>query len=120
MNARREINMLRGAIWACVIPVGLGLISLVLELRRLPENITWDDFNVMGFHWSAPFVACFIFGTPFAAWVACRHLRKIQDVANVRRWKTSALAGIKGASLTHFGAAVSYSIWTYILSLIHI
>lgn len=113
MHAGEQVKMKRGAIWACVIPVGIGIIISVFEISRLPETMSWNDFNVMEFHWTLPFAACFILGAPLAAWIACRRLRQADDATKLRRWKTVAGAGLRAASGVHFSAATLYSILTY-------
>ena len=113
MTAGQNTKMLRGAIWACALPVGLGVWGLILEIRRLPQRMSWEAF-LMDFQISLPVVFCFIFGTPLAAWLACCHLRKIENSTKLNRWRTSAWASLLGASLTHFSAAFAYSVWTYV------
>ena len=103
--------MLRGAIWACVIPVGLGVIAAILLFLSLAPLVstgaalTGDSLIVL-----APILACFIFGTPLTAWLACRSLAKISSADRLSNWKSSASRGFLNASLVHFIWASLYTI----------
>jgi len=102
--------MLRGAVWACALPLGLGLIGLAFFIHDLMAY-QQPRFLVRSHHYvTRPLLACFLFGTPLAAWIACSRLRKIQSVEKRRRWRSSAISGLIGSTLVHFGAVLIYSI----------
>lgn len=101
MNAGKQTKMLRGAVWACVIPVGLGVIGLILLLKEvvLVASVNadyWSDIFL-----SLPIIACFILGAPLSAWLACRSLKKIQAAEILSRWRSSASRGVLSASFVH-------------------
>ena len=105
------MKMKRGAIWACVIPVGIGLIGLGLIIVDL-MYFQQKRYLVRTHHYvTRPIVACFIFGTPLAAWIACLRLRKIQSAKRLRRWQSSALSGLIGSTLVNIGAVCLYAIF---------
>jgi len=113
MKAGQETKMLRGAIWACVIPVGIGLILLVIALFSLrspavPSGALY--MNSRDFLAFLPIAACFIFGAPLSAWLACRSLRKINSINKISLWRSSALRGVLSASLIHVVSALLYII----------
>jgi len=116
MNAGQNTKMLRGAIWACVIPVGLGLIGLgftIFDLMFYEQK----KFIVRTHHFfTRPVVLSFILGTPLAAWIACRHLRTINSAEKLSRWRRSPFEGLVGATLAHFGAVCLYVIcvWLFV------
>ena len=96
-NAVQDIKMLPGAVAACVLPMFLGLAVSVLEI-----------FSTGRTDWIAtlPLSFCFLFGTPIAAWLACRHLRKAEDPEDISRWLACFGAGFLGASIVHFSTAL--------------
>ena len=106
MHAGQETNMLRGAIWACAIPMGLGLWCLVSLLihQTFPGP----------FHFSI-FPISFFLVAPLSAWLACWRLRRIVDVKQLSRWRTSCFVGLASASLAQLIFAV---IFTSVLSAI--
>ena len=118
MHVGKNTKMLRGAVWACVIPVGLGLIGLAFIIYDM-TFFQQKKFLVRTHHYvTRPVVACFIFGTPLAAWVACWRLRKIDSISKLRRWRSSAAAGLIGATLVHIAAVVLYSV--YVALFVHL
>jgi len=103
--------MLRGAIWACAIPVGLGVIAMIMMFITMAplisRGVAIHDNSLIGI---APIIACFIFGTPLTAWLACRSLAKISSADRLSNWKSSASRGFLNASLVHFIWASLYTI----------
>ena len=118
MNAGRETKMLRGAIWACAIPMGLGFLGLILTLFSLPNNPAFtrgQPFSSTGYFFTLPIVLCFIFGTPLAAWLACLRLRRVAELAKLQRWRMPAWWGLLSATAVHFGASLIYTIFAMAL-----
>ena len=110
MHAGRQTQMRRGAIWACVIPVGLGLIALVITAIFLRDFAATKGVGVMGVALASfGIISCFIFGTPLAAWIACRSLAKIEPAEKLSRWRSSAVRGLWSASLVQFVWASFYT-----------
>jgi len=110
MRAGQKIDMRRGAILACAIPVGLGIIGLIFILYDL-TYFQQKRFIVRTHHYfTRPIVACFILGTPLAAWIACSRLREIGSSGKLSQWRTSAFAGLIGSTIVHIGAVVLYGL----------
>jgi len=61
MRAGEETEMMRGAVWACALPMVLGVVGLLFFL--LAPNVEARSFRFMGL----PIAACFMFGTPMVA-----------------------------------------------------
>lgn len=109
MHAGQNTHMKRGAIAACVLPMGLGLLGLILI--GLDSPFTYDNpyFSNSPHFMTLPIALCFFFGTPLAAWLACRRLRKITSIEKIRLWRTSAWRGLVCASAVQFVACVFYT-----------
>ena len=101
MKAGQEMKMMPGAVAACFLPVGLGLLFTVFLLS---SGSAADLFMTL------PISLCFVFGTPLSAWLACRRLRKIDDANRLSRWGTSFWAGLLWSSVVHFAAAFIYTV----------
>lgn len=114
-TAGQDTKMLRGAIWACAIPMGIGLISLFFILIDLPPNGRHQNFESSLSFILLPIALCFLFGTPLAAWLACLRLRRVKDSAILRRWHMSAWWGLLSATAVHFGASLFYTILSMFL-----
>ena len=112
MNAGKETKMLRGAIWACAIPMTFGLISTFFILIDLPPNTRNQSFTTSPSFYILPIALCFLFGTPLAAWLACLRLKRIKDYEKLRRWRMPAWWGLLSATAVHFVAALFYTILT--------
>jgi len=92
-----HIKMFPGAAAACALPMLMGLVGGFMHIssaRRLDWIMT------------LPLSFCFLFGTPIAAWLACRHLRKAEDPEDISRWLACFGAGFLGASIVHFSTAL--------------
>ena len=100
MHAGQTVKMMPGAVAACVLPMGLGLLFTAMLLAGGNRN---DLFM------SLPVALCFLFGTPLSAWLACGRLRTIEDPARLKRWGVSFWAGLKWSSLVHFFSASIYT-----------
>jgi len=96
MQAGQNTDMRRGAVAACVIPMGLGLLSLISLL--ISPNFSGP------FHYSV-FPISFLFVAPLTAWLACRRLKRLSDLKQLSRWRTSFFAGLGSASLVQFTIA---------------
>jgi len=101
MRAGQEIKMLPGAVAACALPVGLGLLATVGLLSSAQPG---------GFFMTLPVSLCFVFGAPLSAWLACRRLRKIDDPVRLAWWRSSIWAGLLWSSFVHFSAALVYTV----------
>jgi len=97
MKAGQNTKMLRGAVWACVLPVSLGLLALFF-------TITDDDDA--SFYAFVTIALCIIFGSMLVAWLACRRLKRINDHNRLKRWKTSAKTFLFCASCVHLIIAI--------------
>ena len=109
MNAGRETKMLPGAVWACAVPMGLGLIStffILIDPSSNYPNRNSGDLTII----LLPIALCFLFGTPLSAWLACLRLRRVKDLVKLRRWRMSAWWGLVSATAVHFGASLLYSV----------
>ena len=103
MSAGQNTDMLKGAIAACLLPMTLGALgSFYIIASRIRGGL---EFMTM------PIALCFLFGTPVAAWLACRRLKKIEDPKILSLWRKSASNGILAALIVHFIAASCYSIY---------
>ncbi len=103
MSAGQNTDMLKGAIAACVLPMTLGALGCFYLVGSGP-------FTMFGFMlW--PIALCFLLGTPVAAWLACRRLKKIEDPKILSLWRKSASSGILAASIVHFIAASGYTLY---------
>lgn len=100
-KAGQIINMWPGAMAACALPMLLGL-GVTLNVLSSGHRADWIFI--------LPISLCFLFGTPLAAWLACRYLRRSKDPANIFRWGPSLGAGVLGASAVHFSAALFYMV----------
>lgn len=110
MTAGQDTKMLRGAIWACVLPMALGFMLLAFIIYDLVFYMQLR-FIVRTHHFfTQPTAACFILGTPLAAWLACWYLKKFINRAKLRYWRSSALAALLGATSVHFVAAITYAV----------
>lgn len=117
MHAGRQTKMKRGAIWACVIPVGLGVIGLSLLLLDVAQRASigakyWDHILIL-----LPIIACFILGAPLSAWLACRNLKKINSFEKLSLWRSSASRGLLSAGLVHLVWSTLYIIVVVIIIL---
>lgn len=101
MMAGQNTNMMQGAIWACILPMGLGVLGLLYSLNSIAPFQGWIIL---------PIVVCFIFGTPLTAWLSCRRLSKIEDAGRLSRWPTSASVGVYYAGLIHLVSAFMYTL----------
>lgn len=100
MHAGKTVKMLPGAVAACALPMGLGLLFTGLLLSGANRS----DL-VMGL----PVALCFLFGTPLSAWLACRRLRKIKDPEKLSHWGISLVAGLKWSTIIHSTSALIYT-----------
>ena len=92
-----HIKMFPGAAAACALPMLMGLVGGFMHIssaRRLDWIMT------------LPLSLCFLFGTPIAAWLACRYLRISKDPAEISSWASCFGAGVLGASAVHLTAAL--------------
>ena len=101
IHAEHNTKMLPGAVAACVLPVGLGLLFTV---GLLSSALHHELFMTL------PIALCFVFGAPLSAWLACRRLQRRVDTKRLAPWRTSFAAGLKWSTLVHFGAALIYTI----------
>jgi len=105
MNAGKETKMLRGAVWACAIPMGLGFLFLLQTLFEASASQSGSDtvdvFLIMG-----PILFCFIFGTPLSAWLSCRSLKKIEGLKELTLWRNSAKRGFLSATFVQISVAI--------------
>jgi len=90
MHAGQNTDMRPGAIWACVIPMGLGVLCLATLLR--------DPIFHGSFRYSI-FPISFLLVAPLSAWLACRRLRRLTDMKQLSRWRSSFFAGLGSTSL---------------------
>ena len=93
MQAGRETKMLRGAMWACAIPIifGFGFVYLVVD-------IAW------GYQRSFPLILsispaaypalCLFILSPLTAWLSCGWLRRIDDPAKLSQWRISFVTAL--------------------------
>lgn len=101
MHAGQNTKMKRGAIWACAIPVGLGVIGAILLGMYLMQVVPSGAGIMENILVTVPIIGCFIFGAPLSAWLACRSLAKINDANRLSRWWASVVRGLLSASLVH-------------------
>jgi len=112
MHAGQTTKMKRAAVWACAIPVGLGISLLPLLLLFLPRLLHGRDSETEIQFW---FVVAGLMAlglslsAPLSAWLACRNLAKVEDIYELRRWKTSAVRAARSASLVHAGATILFT-----------
>ena len=103
MSAGQNTEMMKGAVAACILPMSLGALGCFYLVGSGP-------FPTFGFMlW--PIAQCFLLGTPVAAWLACRRLKKVGDPKILSLWRKSASSGIFAASLVHFIAAGGYTLY---------
>lgn len=106
----QSTNMRAGAIWACALPITLGVIGIILLIPTV-SPLPWGKAFIGPLYFIIlPILACFSLGSPLAAWLACRQLHKISDVEKIWWWQTSAWQGLKAATWVHFIAALFYSL----------
>lgn len=113
MHAGKQVKMQRGAFWACAIPVGLGLVGLIIilmaALHRLSLEVNDPDLD-LGLLMISPIVALFILGPPLAAYLTGRSLTKITSAEKLSRWRSSAGRGVLFGALIHVVWAILYTI----------
>ena len=103
MSAGQNTEMMKGAVAACILPMSLGALGCFYLVGSGP-------FRTFGFMlW--PIALCFLLGTPVAAWLACRRLKKIEDPKTLSLWRKSASSGILAALTVHALAASCYSLY---------
>ena len=108
MSAGQNTDMLKGAIAACLLPMTLGALgSFYIIASRTRGGL---EFMTM------PIALCFLFGTPVAAWLACRRLKKIENPKILSLWRKSASSGVLAALSVHFITATCYSLYVAIMS----
>ncbi len=110
MNAVEETKMIRGAFWACALPVGLGVFGLTFTLIFDPSFRTGRSFSDSMHFFTFPVVLCFIFGTPLAAWLAYFRLKRVFNLEKRESWESAVGAALHSASSVHFWAALIYTI----------
>jgi len=106
-HVRQNIDIWRGAIAACLFPILLGLCMFIVMISSVNAKEYWLTL---------PVILCFIFGTPIAAWLACRTLRKAKYPEHVSDWGLSCLTGFRGATIIHFWAALIHTIGNMLFS----
>ena len=99
-NVMDNMDMWRGAIAACILPVLLGLYMFIAHMTSVNANDYW---------FTLPIIMCFIFGTPIAAVLACRTIRKAKYPDHVSDWGLACLTGLRGATIIHFWAALIHT-----------
>lgn len=67
MHAGQNTDMKRGAMAACVLPMGLGLLGLLAIGLNGPLTYDGRDFSNSPNFMTLPIALCFFFGTPLAA-----------------------------------------------------
>lgn len=99
--------MWRGAIAACLLPILLGLWMLIAHINAVNSKDDW---------FALPIILCFIFGTPIAAWLACRTIQKGKYPDFMSEWALACLAAFRGATIIHFWAALIHTTGNMIFS----
>ena len=113
----QTIKMLPGAMAACVLPMVLGLFGAVDLFDSIDGN--WRDYDAVTTQIIfLPIFICFVFGTPLAAWLACRGLRKNGAAEALSYWTASAAHGLWGATLVQISAAFLHILFLGVMSLI--
>ncbi len=110
METDHDTRMIRGAIAACILPMMLGFIGLGFIIYDL---MVYEQYKylVRSHHYvTRPTVACFILGTPLAAWMACRRLKKIDSQIKRGLWRSSAISGMLSATVVHIGAVLIFCV----------
>ena len=101
IDTKPNIKMFPGAAAACALPMTLGLAFSLVETFS-GGHIDWLV--------TLPLSLCFLFGTPAAAWIACRYLRKTENPADLPGWGDCFGAGLLGATAVHASAALLHTI----------
>ena len=110
MSETQETKMMRGAIWACILPMALGLFGLTFTLHIEPSFQTGRSFSDSLHFLTLPVVLCFILGTPLAAFSACLRLRQTISFEEWTSWQAAVGCALHSATRVHLWAAVIYTI----------
>lgn len=117
MHAGQHTDMKRSAIWACAIPMGLGIIAVTLFVTGV---VQWTP-NRGGMNWSylpPEWVLAYglILVPPLSAWLTCRSLAKIKSVERISHWRSSAARVLLSAVLIQLVLTALYTFGTYAAS----
>jgi len=117
MHAGQNTKMKRGAVWACAIPMGLGVIAVILFVTGV---VQWTP-NRGGTYWrNLPPEWVLAYGLilvpPLSAWLACRSLAKIESVERISRWRSSAVRVLLSATFVQFLLTALYNFGLYVFS----
>lgn len=93
MQAGRETKMLRGAMWACAIPIifGLGFVYLAVEMAVGHTRQTPILMMISPVAYPA---LCLLLLSPLTAWLSCGWLRRIDDPAKLSQWRISFVTAL--------------------------
>jgi len=114
MHAGQNTKMKRGVIWACAIPMGLGVIAATLFVTGV---VQWTP-NRGGLYWRyLPPEWLLAYGLilvpPLSAWLTCRSLAKIESVEKISRWKSLAGRVLLSAAFVQLFLTALYAFVIY-------
>lgn len=93
MQAGRETKMLRGAMWACAIPIifGFGFVYLAVDIAVGHTRQTPILMMISPVAYPA---LCLFILSPLTAWLSCGWLRRIDDPAKLSQWRISFVTAL--------------------------
>ena len=110
MSTGQNTKMLKGALFASLIPMILGGALCLSYLSGFIEELKNPRMIFEGeLYMAYPVFVCFFLGTPIAAWLACKRLNKIKPSKKRATWFSSVRSGCHGATIIHFIAALVYT-----------
>jgi len=97
-KSMQKIKMFPAAAAACVLPMFFALAGLFIV-----PNYPFDIVVIK------PILIGVLFGSPFAAWLACRFLRGVQSSSVTYRWRSCCRAGVVAATITQLMGGLFYT-----------
>ena len=95
MHAGKEIKLRRGAVWACAIPIGLGLALAIVTVNRM---LNYNDVGavILLNIFVAPlyYTAVLLFVPPLTAWLTGLRLRRIADPEKLKQWRVIFISAL--------------------------
>ena len=107
MQAGREIKLRRGGMWACAIPMALGLINILFLVFNPPqdEGVSLAFRIMVGLYFTVVLICI----PPLAALLTGLRLRRINDPYKSRQWRTCFRWSLLNATLVHFLMAIIFA-----------
>lgn len=109
MQAGREVKLRRGAIWACAIPMALGLINILFLVFNPPqdEGVLLAFSIMVGLYFTVVLICI----PPLAAFLTGLRLRRINDSYKLKQWRTCFQWGLLNATLIHFLITIIFTVF---------